>query len=258
MVFSYSEYLQLMGLYFYPFVRIGGMLLIIPLFGGRGVPARARLILAVVITIAVAPMLELPPPVSPFTWHGVLLIAQQFGIGLATGLIFLMVFQAFVIAGYLAAMAMGLAFAQMVDPITGANSPVIGRYYTITATLLFLLFGGHILVIHAIVQSFDTMPIGLHFLDKQSLKAIVNYGSTMFAVGVLIALPIVTALLLVNISLGVIARAVPAMNIFAIGFSITLLVGLVMLMLTTPLLVNHIQSLMHSSVELISSLRLNN
>ncbi|NCN43446.1 MAG: flagellar biosynthetic protein FliR [Piscirickettsiaceae bacterium CG_4_9_14_3_um_filter_43_564] len=256
MTFSYTEFMQLLGLYFWPFVRLSGLLLMVPLFSGTYVSMRIRLFLAVFITLAVAPSLTLPPPIDPFTWHGILLIMQQLGIGVAIGLIFTVVFQAFVIAGHLASMAMGLAMASMVDPATGVNTPIIGRYFTIIATLLFLLMNGHVLVFKAIVQSFETLPIGLHFFTQDSLKLIFNFGAQMFESGVAIALPLVTALLLVNISFGVIARAAPALNIFAVGFPVTLLVGLIMLLFITPLVLPNLVLLMNTLVELLSKLEL--
>jgi len=256
MTFSYTEFMQLLGLYFWPFVRLSGLLLMVPLFSGTYVSMRIRLFLAVFITLAVAPSLTLPPPIDPFTWHGILLIMQQLGIGVAIGPIFTVVFQAFVIAGHLASMAMGLAMASMVDPATGVNTPIIGRYFTIIATLLFLLMNGHVLVFKAIVQSFETLPIGLHFFTQDSLKLIFNFGAQMFESGVAIALPLVTALLLVNISFGVIARAAPALNIFAVGFPVTLLVGLIMLLFITPLVLPNLVLLMNTLVELLSKLEL--
>jgi len=256
MTFSYTEFMQLLGLYFWPFVRLSGLLLMVPLFSGTYVSMRIRLFLAVFIPLAVAPSLTLPPPIDPFTWHGILLIMQQLGIGVAIGLIFTVVFQAFVIAGHLASMAMGLAMASMVDPATGVNTPIIGRYFTIIATLLFLLMNGHVLVFKAIVQSFETLPIGLHFFTQDSLKLIFNFGAQMFESGVAIALPLVTALLLVNISFGVIARAAPALNIFAVGFPVTLLVGLIMLLFITPLVLPNLVLLMNTLVELLSKLEL--
>lgn len=256
MTFSYTEFMQLLGLYFWPFVRLSGVLLMVPLFSGSYVSMRIRLFLAVFITLAVAPTLSLPPPVDPFTWHGILLIVQQLGIGIAIGLIFAVVFQAFVIAGHLASMAMGLAMASMVDPGTGVNTPIIGRYFSIIATLLFLLMNGHVLIFKTVVQSFETLPIGLHFFTQDSLKLIFNFGAQMFESGVAIALPLVTALLLVNISFGVIARAAPALNIFAVGFPVTLLVGLIMLLFITPILLPNLQLLMNALIELLPKLEL--
>jgi len=257
MSFSYTEFLQLMGLYFWPFIRISGMLLMVPILSGSYVPMNVRLLVAVFITFAIAPSLALPPPVDPFTWHGILLIVQQLGIGVTIGLIFALIFQAFVIAGHLASMSMGLAMASMVDPATGVNTPIIGRYFTIIATLLFLLMNGHVLVFKAVLQSFETLPIGLHFFTQDSLKLIYGFGSQMFESGVMIALPLVTALLLVNIAFGIVARAAPALNIFAVGFPVTLLVGLIMLVFITPLLYPNLQILMRAAVELLAQLKLN-
>ncbi|WP_084657292.1 flagellar biosynthetic protein FliR [Hydrogenovibrio kuenenii] len=257
LTFNYDDFLSLLGLYFWPFIRITGMLMMVPLFSASYVSVNIRLMLAVFITLAVAPSLPLPDPIDPFTWHGVLLIVQQFGIGLAIGLIFAVIFQVFVIAGHLASMSMGLAMATMVDPSTGVNTPIIGRYFTIVATLLFLLMNGHVLVFKMVMDSFQTLPVGLHFFDTMSLKQIYSFGSIMFESGVLLALPLVTALLLVNISFGVVARAAPALNIFAVGFPITLTVGLVMLIFITPLLLPTMQHLMVSVHDLIGTLKLN-
>lgn len=256
MVFSYSEFLQLAGLYFYPFVRIGAMLSIIPIFGIRAVPVRSKVILSVFLTLVIAPSLSLPPPTDPFTWQGILILLQQIGIGLAMGLVFLVVFQAFVIAGHMIAMGMGLAFAQMVDPGTGVNSPVVSQYFTIVVTLLFLALNGHLLVIQVVADSFDYLPVGTNFFTQASLRSLFEFGAYMFSAGVLIALPAVTALLLINISFGVVTRAAPALNIFAVGFPITLLSGLVMLALITPLVLPHLQELVTRAIDVITNLKL--
>ncbi len=256
MSFSYQEFLQLIGLYFWPFVRIGAMLSVIPLFGMRTVPVRSRLILTLMITLVVAPMLVLPPAVDPFTWLGLLYMLQQVLIGLAMGIIFLVVFQAFVVAGHLIAMGMGLAFASMVDPGSGMQSPVVSQYFTIIVTLLFLALNGHLMVIHAVVESFNHLPVGANFLTLDSLKLVYLFGSNMFAAGVLVALPAITALLLINIAFGGITRAAPALNIFAVGFPITLMAGLLMLIFITPLILPHLQELLSRAIETIDQLQL--
>jgi len=256
MSFSYVEFMQLLGLYFWPFVRIGAMLSILPLYSIRAVSLQTRVILTLFITLVVAPNLALPPPVDPFTWKGVLFLVQQILIGLAMGTIFLVVFQAFVIAGHIISMGMGLAFAQMVDPGTGVNSPVVAQYFTIVVTLLFLAMNGHLLVIQIVVDSFEYLPVGVHFLNQESLMTIVEFGGYMFSAGVLVGLPAVTALLLINVSFGVVTRAAPALNIFAVGFPVTLLTGLVMLSLTTPIVLPHLQELIHNAMQAIVGFRL--
>jgi flagellar biosynthetic protein FliR len=256
MTFSYPEFLQLAGLYFYPFVRISAMFMIIPIYAFRSVPVRFKLILTVFITLAVAPSLSLPPPVDPFTWKGVLFISQQILIGLAMGLIFLVVFQAFVMAGHMIAMAMGLAFASMVDPGSGSQAPIVSQYFSIIVTLLFLALNGHLLVIQVVVDSFEYLPIGVSFLNRESLRLIFEFGSYIFLAGVLISLPAVTALLLVNIAFGVVTRAAPALNIFAVGFPITLLAGLILLSLITPLMLPHLQELIGHALDTVARLEL--
>lgn len=256
MSFSYPEFLQLVGLYFYPFVRIGAMLSIMPIYGFKTFPVRGKLILTVFITFAVAPSLSLPPPVDPFTWLGILYILQQILIGLAIGVVFIVVFQAFVMAGHMIAMAMGLAFASMVDPGSGAQAPIVSQYFSIMATLLFLALNGHLLAIQIVVDTFEYLPIGIEFLNRDSLKLIFEFGGYIFSAGVLIALPAVTALLLINISFGVITRAAPALNIFAVGFPITLLSGLILLSLMTPLILPHLQELIARAMDTITSLHL--
>ena len=256
MTFSYIEFMQLLGLYFWPFVRIGAMLSILPLYSLQSITMQTRVILTLFITIVVAPNLALPPPVDPFTWQGILFLVQQVLIGLAMGTVFLVVFQAFIIAGHIIAMGMGLAFAQMVDPGTGVSSPIVSQYFSIIVTLLFLALNGHLLVIQIVVDSFEYLPIGVNFLNQESLRTLVEFGSYMFSAGVLVALPAVTALLLINVSFGVVTRAAPALNIFAVGFPVTLLTGLVMLSLTTPLILPHLQELIRRSMDVITGFRL--
>lgn len=256
MSFSYTEFLQWVGWYFYPFVRIAAMLSIVPLFAIRSFPTRGKIILALFITIAAAPSIAVPPPVDPFTWKGILFIVQQILIGLAMGVIFLVVFQAFVVAGHLIAMGMGLAFAQMADPASGVTAPIVSQYFTIIVSLLFLALNGHLVVIQIVIDSFEYLPIGISFLTQDSLRSVIEFGSYMFAAGVLVALPAVTALLLINVAFGVVTRAAPALNIFAVGFPVTLLTGLVLLSLTTPIVLPHLQDLIHAAGETIARLTL--
>lgn len=256
MSFSYPEFLQLVGLYFYPFVRIGAMFSIIPIYGFRAAPALTKVILTIFVTIAIAPSIAMPPPVDPFTWLGVLYILQQVLIGLAIGLVFVVIFQAFVMAGHIVAMGMGLAFASMADPASGATAPVVSQYYSIIVTLMFLALNGHLLVIQVVVDTFEYLPIGIEFLNQESIWRLVAFGSYVFSAGVLVALPAITALLLINVSFGVVTRAAPALNIFAVGFPITLLTGLVMLSLTTPIILPQLQDLIAQGLDVIKNFRL--
>ncbi len=256
MTFSYHEFLQYLGLYFWPFVRLGAALALVPMFAMTAVPMRARLLLVVFVVLAAAPQLHLPPPIDPFSIEGVLVMLQQVVIGLAMGLIFLVIFQAFVVGGHFVSMGMGLAFATMADPTSGMNSPVVSQFFTIMATLLFLSLNGHLLVIQVVIDSFRFLPVGMSMLSPETLRAVAGFGAYMFSAGVLMALPVVTTLLLVNLAFGIMSRAAPAMNIFAVGFPITLMTGLVLLSLMSPFLLEHLRALIEQGVGLIGHFKL--
>lgn len=251
--FTYDAFLQWWGAFFWPFVRIGAMLAIMPVLSARTVPMRIKLLFAVVITAAIAPSIQLDQAIDPFTQAGLVMALIQVGIGLAMGLAFLVMFQAFALAGQILANAMGLGFASLVDPSTGVQSPVISQLYTIIASLLFVAFNGHLLVIQALSYSFQQLPLSAGFLSLATVHDIAWWGSSMFVWGMIIALPTLTALLLANISLGVISRAAPTLNVFSIGFVITILGGLVLLRWFMPLLAEQFEQMMHAALMFIQA-----
>ncbi len=256
MVFSFDQFLQLLGQYFWPLVRLGATMAMIPIFSMAAVPVRVRLFTVLFIVLAAAPQIPSPPPIDPFTAEGLLVMMQQVVIGLAMGLIWLVVFQAFVLAGHFISMGMGLAFASMADPINGVNVPILSQFFTILATLFFLVLNGHLLVIQVVVDSFNTLPVGVDMLAPESLKRVAAFGVYIFSAGVVMALPVVTSLLLVNLAFGIMSRAAPAMNIFAVGFPITLLAGLVLLSLMGPMILEHLRTLVHLAMEQTQALQL--
>jgi flagellar biosynthetic protein FliR len=210
---------------FFPFVRISSCLMVAPLFGARFVPARSRLVLSAALTALVIPMIE-APAIAPFSGAGFVVIAQQLLIGVAMGFALQVVFDALGLAGQLLANSMGLSFAFNVDPLRGSSTAALGQLYIILATLTFLALGGHLALIELLVGSLHTMPVGTEGLGQEGLWSLVNWGSTLFSGAILIALPGVTALLIVNLAFGVVSRAAPSLNLFAVGFPISLVVGL--------------------------------
>lgn len=239
-----------MGL-LWPFLRITGVFMAAPLWGGRNTPWRLRFALAVVLAWFIQPLIPPMPAVDPLSIASLLIAVQQVVIGLAMGFILQMVFAAFSIAGENIALGMGLGFAQLADPQTGVQSPVLGQYYGILVMLLFLALNGHLILIKLLVNSFTTLPVGLHGLSGKSLWALVGWGGHMYAAAVLVALPAIASLLLVNISFGVITRASPQLNIFAVGFPMTILIGFIVVMFTLPSLTTHVQNLAGSAFGLI-------
>lgn len=219
---------------YWPFVRISAMLMVAPIYAASSFPVRIRVVLAVLITVAVYPIIDPVRGVDPVSLQGIAILAQQVIIGAAMGFFLQMAFQLLVIAGETIAMTMGLGFARMVDPQNGVQVPVVAQYLIIVATLLFLSMNGHLLLIQMVIQSFDILPISSAGMSRDGLWQVVSWGSQMFIGAVLVAIPATTALLMANIAMGIITRAAPQLNIFAVGFPLMLLLGYILLMLTLP------------------------
>ena len=195
---------------------------------------RGRVILAVLITALIMPSLPDMPVVEPLSATGLLLAGQQVVIGLAMGFILQMVFGAVVIAGQTLSMTMGLGFAMAVDPQNGVQVPVLSQLYVILATLIFLSIDGHLILIQFLADSFTLLPIGLSGWRENFGINVVLWGSQMFLTALLLVLPALTAVLLINVAFGVVTRAAPQLNIFAVGFPVTIMAGFVFITLSMP------------------------
>lgn len=220
--------------YFLPFVRIAAALIVAPVFSARLVPARVRLLLAFGLTLVIAPLLPPVPVADPFSAVTLLLIMQQFVIGLIIGTVLQMVFDAMVVAGQTAAMSMGLGFAFMIDSQRGVSVPVLSQFFLVLTTLVFLAIDGHLALIDLLADSFVTMPVGDAGVLRDGIWATALWGSKLFAGAMLVALPAVAALLVVNFSFGVMSRAAPTLNLFAVGFPVTLTLGFVIILWSLP------------------------
>jgi flagellar biosynthesis protein FliR len=234
MHFSEAQLNALIATYFWPTVRVGAMIMAAPLFSSRQVPVRLRLLLALVISFLIAPTLPEMPPPNVLSHSGFLILLQQILIGVLMGFLLQLVFGALVFGGQVIAYGMGLGFASMVDPANGVQVPVVSQFYVIFATLLFLIFNGHLLAIELVADSFVTLPVAVDGVTRNGMLDIVAWGSRMFAGGLIIALPIVGAMLMVNLGMGVVMRAAPQLNIFSVGFPITMMLGFVLMWVTVP------------------------
>ena len=214
---------------FFPFARIGACLMVAPMFGARFVPARTRVLLAAAITALVIPLVP-APTIAPFSAQGFVVVAQQLLIGVAMGFALQVIFDSLGLAGQLLANSMGLSFAFNVDPLRGSSTAALGQLYIILATLTFLALGGHLALLEVLVNGFTTLPVGTAGLGREGLWSMVLWGGQLFAGALMIALPGVTALLIVNLAFGVVSRAAPTLNLFAVGFPISLVIGLLVVL----------------------------
>jgi len=231
---SEEQIIRQVALFIWPLMRISAMFVSVPLFSIKAVPARVRLILSVVITLVVMPLLPPLPAVDMFSYSGFMMAITQIMIGLTTGFILQLVFASVVFAGQSIALSMGLGFSTMVDPQSGQQMPVIAQFYTVTTTLIFISLDGHLVLIQMLLDSFRTLPIGIDGIDKAGIWSILAWSSRMFAGGLLLALPVIASLLLVNIIFGVAARSAPQLQIFSVGFPVTLMLGMMLVWKTLP------------------------
>ena len=221
----------MLALFVFPLARILAWLSVDPLLGNRSIPVRIRVVLGVILTLAIAPILPVPAPVALASGDGLVVLLQQIAIGVVLGFSLRIVFAIFEVAGQFMAMQMGLSFATMFDPINGAQTPVVAQFMTLSTTLILFAFNGHHLVIAALAQSFVDVPIGAT-ITASGFAAVVNWSGIMFTTGLHIALPVTAALLATNLTIGMMSRAAPQLNIFAVGFPLTLSVGFLVLYLT--------------------------
>lgn len=232
----------------WPLLRIGAMFIIAPVFGARFISVRVRVVMAISIAWVVAGLAPVDVAIDPLSLQAFMVAFQQVLIGFSIGFLIQMVFSAFVIGGQTIAMSMGLGFASMVDPQNGVQVPLVSQFYVICVTLLFLALDGHLILVDVLVKSFQWMPIDGSGVTRHGLWTLVHWASVMFVSAVLISLPAVGALMLVNLSFGVMMRAAPQFNIFSVGFPITLSLGFVIMMISLPAVVPQLTDLIDKAI----------
>lgn len=236
----------------WPFLRVLAVFTTAPIFSSRALPIRAKIALA--FFVALAAQASLPDmPVIGFNDPGVLaVVAQQVGIGLAIGFAVRVVFAAVELAGEVVGFQMGLNFAAFFDPTIGAQSSAVARFFGQMTSLLFLAMNGHLMVLFAIIRSFQSFPVDQNFLETLAAMKLHHLGAELFASALWISLPMVGILMFANLALGIVSRVAPQMNIFAVGFPITLVVGLIGIAVTLPMLDQPFMVLLERAVDIFS------
>ncbi|MCP5417721.1 MAG: flagellar biosynthetic protein FliR [Chromatiaceae bacterium] len=254
MQFSEAQLNLWLAGFIWPFIRIAAMVTTAPIFNSQQTPKLYRLGLVLVLTWVTLPLLPPPPAVQLFSHEALLLLLQQLAVGLLMGFILQLVFSGLIFGGQVIAYSMGLGFASMMDPQNGVQVPVISQFYLILATLLFLLLDGHLILIELLYESFYTFPVAGDGISRNTLSQVVSWGNQMFSAGLLMALPVMAALLLVNLGMGVVTRAAPQLNIFAVGFPLTMLIGFALIWASLPNVMENFELLLEAGFTQVKGL----
>jgi flagellar biosynthetic protein FliR len=219
----------------WPLFRILGLVATEPILGNNAVPRRVKLGFAVLVTLVISPALPPLPSVEPLSPAGILIAFQQILIGVSMGFVMRIVINTVEMAGQLAGLQMGLGFAVFFDPQSSAQTAVVGQFTGLVAILLLLASNAHYMILVVLVESFTTLPISAAPLSAPGFGAVASWSGEIFSSGLLLSLPVIAALLITNLGIGIMTRAAPQLNIFAVGFPLTLAAGFVVLYLTVPL-----------------------
>lgn len=216
--------------FLWPMLRISALMITAPIFSLNAFNLRLRILLALALTWLVYP-LHTWPVLDPSTAPGLLEVFNQIMIGAVMGLILQVVVAAMVVGGQSISAAMGLSMANMMDPNMG-NVPVISQLMIVMSTLIFVGFGGHAILLGLISESFNTLPIGTSILNQNVYGRVIQWSSMVFLGAVLMALPVMVSLLFINVGLGVVTRAAPSLNIFAVGLPAMIMGGFLILIIS--------------------------
>lgn len=233
-VLTFPQIESWIGSAFWPFLRIGACLMVAPMFGASYVPPRIRIVLAGAMTLVALPMIPHAEAMTVLSADGVITTVEQIVIGVALGFALQLMFDALTLGGQILANGMGLGFAFNIDPLRGVTTPALGQFYTLLGILVFLALDGHIALIETLISSFRGLPVGPSGLSAQALHSLADWGDEMFLGALRVALPGMTAMLVINLAFGVTSRAAPALNLFAVGFPVTLIFGFVIVLLGLP------------------------
>ena len=230
------------------FMRLTGFMFTAPIFSNVLVPVRIRVVLLLALTILIAPLVSGNVVAMSFDGAGVLGIANELLIGAAIGFTVQVAFEALSFAGTMTAQTMGLGFASLVDPMHRGDEPVVGQLYQILALLMYLSVDGHLALLATLAESFRWLPPAHAELSRDALWSLAALGGKIVGSGVVIALPAVVALLIVNGALGVVSRAAPQLNLYAVGFPVSMMFGLVVLIQALPVLRQSFDTLLRESL----------
>lgn len=235
----------------WPLPRISGLFLTMPLISSMLVPTRIKLVFALALAFLCAPFISDSLSFLHFEGRYLIIVIHELLMGLLMGFVLQLVFQVFVMGGQIIAMQAGLGFATMVDPATKASVPLVSQFYLFLISLMFLVLNGHLAGLDALLSSFREMPVGKISLGFSAIGSVLTFSGWMFKESVLVALPAILSLLIVNLAFGVMTRVAPQLNIFSMGFPITLIMGMVIIRISLPGVASQITDSLEQGMRLI-------
>ncbi len=243
-----------LSMYVWPLVRIGAFLMVMPVVGGSFVPARVRLLLAVALTAVIAPVIPIASTPAVLSVAGLVTMTQEIAIGVVLAFLVQLVFDAIALGGQVIGMSMGLGFAVFLDRARGVNIPVLGQLFLMLGMLVFLAMDGHLAMIELLAKSFEAWPLAENGFSAAALTDVLSWTQQLFVFAIKIALPAVTAILVVNLAFGTMSRAAPTLNLFAVGFPVAMLLGFAVIFLNMGVLVENVRSFLSISLAAVSAL----
>jgi flagellar biosynthesis protein FliR len=250
-IFGFSFTQILLG-----FSRTSGLMVAAPIFQSRVIPARVKVLFGLALALVVAPYIRSDLDLNKFTvMMAIFTLIQEILIGLIMGFIVNLMFYTIQIAGYFVDISMGFGIVNVIDPNTGTQMPVMGQFNYILATMIFLAINGHHTLIISLIQSYEIVKPGMLFIKKEAVGIFLKAFSYMFYLGFKIGIPVMGAIFLTDVALGIIAKLVPQVNVFVIGFSVKIILGMIMVAFFIPIYVLLVASAFGNTGETFSALR---
>jgi len=246
--------IEQLGLYIWPFVRIGAFVMVMPVVGGSFVPMKVRLLLAIGLTGVIAPVIPTASTPEVLSAMGLVTMIQEITIGVVLGFLVQLVFDAIALGGQVIGMSMGLGFAVFLDKARGVNIPVLGQLFLMLGMLVFLAMDGHLALIQLLAASFTAWPMHEVNFTIPVLTEVLTWTAQLFVFAMKIALPAVTSILVVNLAFGTMSRAAPTLNLFAVGFPVAMLLGFTVIFLNMDVLVQNVGAFLTTSISAVSAL----
>ena len=250
MTFFVAEIVEMLQTFMWPFVRVSAVMMTAPIFSQRAVNLRVRIVMGFVLTWMIYPFIDVPQ-IDPFSVGALYGLFNEVTVGALMGVTLQIVTAAIVLSGHAVSSSMGLGMANMMDPNLG-NVPTLSQFLLIIGLLVFLALGGHLVLISVLVQSFTSIPIGTGLLGTNAITGFLTWSSQVFMGAVIMVLPIMLGLLMINGCLGVISRASPSLNVFAVGFPALIPIGFGMVLLSMVLIIGKMEGLWYLAFQTLN------